>query len=95
MSPSTGAIDAFVFPPFPSSDISSLKEEFPLYIAAAEDVDYDPLQFWKQHENDLHAWSQAARQILLLPLQNEFLLYFEIHSVSVSTHLFKTTSRLP
>ena len=65
--PSTGAIDAFVSFHFLSSNISALLEEFPLYIAAAEDVNisYDPLQFWKQHENDLPAWSQAARQILL------------------------------
>ena len=79
MKPSTGAIDAFVSFPFLFSNISALKAEFPLYIAAAENVDisYDPLQFWKQHENDLPAWSQAARQIYslfshILLLHNEF-----------------------
>ena len=54
--------------PFLSSQISTLKEEFPLYVAASEDIDpsYDPLQFWRQHEQSLPAWSQAARQIILI-----------------------------
>ena len=45
-----------------------LKEDFPLYVAGAEDVDpsYDPLVFWKEHESTLPTWSQAARQVLLV-----------------------------
>ena len=42
--------------------------EFPLYVAASEDIDpsYDPLQFWRQHEQPLPAWSQTVRQIILI-----------------------------
>ena len=49
MNPSVAAIDSLASFPFLSSvNISSLKAEFPLYIAAAEDIDasYDPLLFF-------------------------------------------------
>ena len=34
----------------------------------SEDIDptYDPLRFWKQQEQSLPAWSQAARQVILI-----------------------------
>ena len=69
MKPSTGAIDEFISFPFLSSNISALKEEFPLYIAAAEDVNisYDRCSSGNSTRMIyLHAWSQAARQILLV-----------------------------
>ena len=67
--PSVSALDMHSISfPFPTSQIPALKEEFPLYVAASEDIDpsYDPLQFWRQHEQSLPAWSQAARQIILI-----------------------------
>ena len=49
MRPDDSAVDSLVSFPFLTPAIPALKEEFPLYIAAAEDVDsaYDPLLFWK------------------------------------------------
>ena len=53
--PSVSALDTPSVFPFLSSQIPALKEEFPLYVAASEDIDpsYDPLQFWRQHEQSL------------------------------------------
>ena len=67
MRPDASAVDSLVSFPFLTPAIPAL-EEFPLFIAAAEDVDsiYDPVLFWKEHENTLPTWSQAARQILLV-----------------------------
>ena len=66
--PDAQAIDSLTSFPSLSPSIPALKEEFPLYVAAAEDVDpsYDPLVFWKEHESTLPTWSQAARQVLLV-----------------------------
>ena len=66
--PSVSALDALSVFPFLLSQIPALKEEFPFYLAASEDTDpsYDPLQFWKHHEQSLPAWSQAARHITLV-----------------------------
>ena len=69
MNPSVAAIDSLApFPFLSSENVSGLKAEFPLYTAAAEDIDpsYDPLLFWKRHESDLPNWSRAARQVLLV-----------------------------
>ena len=68
MKPSIGAIDSLGSFPFLSAAIPSLKEEFPQYVASLEDIDssYDPLLFWKQHEQKLPTWSRAARQVLLI-----------------------------
>ena len=69
MNPSVAAIDFLAsFPFLSSANVSSLKAEFPLYTAAAEDIDtsYVPLLFWKRHESDLPNWSRAARQVLLV-----------------------------
>ena len=45
--PSVSTLDALSVFPFLSSQIPTLKEEFPFYVAASEDIDhsYDPLQF--------------------------------------------------
>ena len=60
--PIVSALDTLSVFPFLSSQIPALKEEFLLYVAASEDIDpsYDPLQFWRQHEQSLLAWSQAV-----------------------------------
>ena len=59
-------IDLLVIFQFLIPSITALKGEFPLYLAAAEDIysSYDPLLFWKRHENDLPQWSSAARKVL-------------------------------
>ena len=56
VNPSMAAIDSLAsFPFISSANVFALKAEFPLYAAAAEDIDpsYDPLLFWKRHESDL------------------------------------------
>ena len=59
-------IDSLVIFQFLIPSITALKGEFPLYLAAAEDIysSYDPLLFWKRHENDLPQWSSAVRKVL-------------------------------
>ena len=73
LNPSTAAVDSRLVDslatfPFLTLALPALKEEFPHYIAAAEDIDssYNPLTFWKGHEDDLPNWSKAARQVLLV-----------------------------
>ena len=69
MNPSVAVIDSLAsFPFISSANVSALKAEFPLYAAAAEDIDpsYDPLLFWKRQISDLPNWSRAARQVLLV-----------------------------
>ena len=68
MNPSVAVIDSLAsFPFITSENVSGLKAEFPLYAAAAEDIDpsYDPLLL-ERHESDLPNWSRAARQVLLV-----------------------------
>ena len=82
MRPGLEAVDALVAFPSLSADLAALKEKFPLYTAAAEDVDpsHDLLLLWKQHESTLPYWSQAARDILLiLCLRASFLLTLQDH----------------
>jgi hypothetical protein len=68
MKPAISYLDNLSIFPFLSPQIPTLKEEFPLYVAASEDIDpsYDPMHFWRQHEQSLPAWSQAARQVILI-----------------------------
>ena len=69
INPSVANIDALAaFPFLTSVEIQALKQELPLYQAAAQDVDpsLDPLIFWKHHENDLPTWAEAARHVLLV-----------------------------
>ena len=68
MRPNIEAIDSFTSMPFLLQHIPALKEEFPQYVAAAEDISSscNPLQFWKEHEESLPAWSGAARCVLLI-----------------------------
>ena len=48
--------------------LSALKEEYPLYVAATEDIslDCDTLMFWKQYANNIPKWKEVAAKILLL-----------------------------
>ena len=72
MNPSVAVIDSLAsFPFITSENVSGLKAEFPLYAAAAEDIDpsYDPLLL-ERHESDLPNWSRAARQVLLVQLSS-------------------------
>ena len=68
MNLSVNAIDSLCSFPFLTPFIPALKEEFPQYIALAEDIDpsYDPLLFWKRHEVNLPNWSNAVKSILLV-----------------------------
>lgn len=46
----------------------ALKEEYPLYMAAIEDLssDCDILNFWKQYAANIPKWKEAAAKVLLL-----------------------------
>ena len=46
----------------------NLEQELPTLLAKAAglDKDVDPLQWWKNHSNDLPYWSTAAKKILLV-----------------------------
>ena len=102
--PSTGAIDAFVSFPFLSSNISALlREEFPLYIYSCcmRKMSTSLMTCCSSGNSTRMIYLLGVRQqgrysLLshLLLLQNKFFLYLEIRLVSISTHLFKTTSRL-
>ena len=63
INPSVADIDSLTAFPFLGSEISALKQELPLYQAAAQ-TSFDPLIFWKNHESDLPTWVKAARKVL-------------------------------
>lgn len=67
INPSVASLDTLTAFPFLGSEIPTLKQELPLYQAAAQDVDcsHDPLLFRKNHE--LPTWAKAARQVLVQP----------------------------
>ena len=48
--------------------LSNLKQEFPQYVAAVEDIssDLDVVLFWKQHANNIPNWKEVAAKLLLL-----------------------------
>lgn len=67
--PSAQDIDAMkCFPFLKGTVIDNLKQELPVYLAKAEDLDEaaDPLQWWKRHSEDLPYWSTAAEKVLLV-----------------------------
>ena len=68
INPSVTAIDSLGAFPFLGTEIPALKQELPLYQAAAQDVDplYDPLVFWKNHQAGLPTWAKAVRQVFLV-----------------------------
>ena len=46
----------------------NLKKEFPLYVAAVEDIssELDAILFWKQYANNIPTWKEAAAKVILL-----------------------------
>ena len=65
MQPTSQDIQAF---PFLKGSVQSLKQELPTYIAKAADLEENvtPLNWWKDHSNDLPCWSEAAEKVLLV-----------------------------
>ena len=49
-------------------ELSNLKQEFPQYVAAVENVssDLDVVLFWKQHANNIPNRKEVAAKLLLL-----------------------------
>jgi hypothetical protein len=77
MQPTSIDIDELQTFPFlnESSVLENLKKELSVYLTKAADLDrnIDPVQWWKDHTDDLPCWSAAAAKILLVQLQrNEF-----------------------
>ncbi len=69
MKPTTSDLESLkIFPFVTIPQLTALKDEYPKYVAATEDVcrDYEPLEFWKNHELTLPTWSKMAQRILLL-----------------------------
>ena len=68
MQPTSQDVDSLQAFPFLKGSVSSLKQELPSYLAKATDLDKNvtPLNWWKDHSNDLHCWSAAAKMILLV-----------------------------
>ena len=62
----TPALEKFPF--LDSCLIHRLKEELPTYITAVEDVlcDVDVIKWWKNHQNELPAWAEACKLVLLV-----------------------------
>ena len=56
-----------VFPFVTESLLSDLKQEFPIYVAAAEDIssDCETVIFWKEYANKIPKWKEAAAKIML------------------------------
>jgi len=57
-----------VFPFVTENMLSALKEEYPLYVEATENIssDCDTLTFWKQYASNFSKWKEAAAKVLLL-----------------------------
>ena len=69
MKPDITVLDTLTIFPFISvADLVQMKDEYPKYLAAVEDIspDYDPLDFWKNHESTVHTWSKVTQKVLLL-----------------------------
>ena len=56
------------FPFLKGTVIENIKQQLPMYLAKAKDLDEDadPLQWWKRHSKDLPSWSTAAEKVLLV-----------------------------
>ena len=63
----TALSSLLAFPFITESLLAALKEEFPQYVAAAEEVspDYSILRFWKTHSDSLPNWGKAASKVFL------------------------------
>lgn len=60
--------DLLCLPFLTSADVSSLRHELPVYLAAAEDVSdsVDCLRWWKMHQDQLPHWASVCKKILLV-----------------------------
>ena len=70
MQPTSNDIDTLQAFPFltESSVLEDLKKELPVYLTMAADLDRnaDPVEWWKDHSDDLPFWSAAAGKISLV-----------------------------
>ena len=57
-----------VLPFVTDSILAGLKEEYPLYVAAAEDIssECESMTFWKLYANSAPKWKEIAAKVLLL-----------------------------
>ena len=69
LKPSTNDLDILQSLSFiTSGDITNLKTELPLYLAAVEEISLtvDPTKWWERHREDLPHWANAFRKVVLL-----------------------------
>ena len=68
--PTSNDVDALQAFPFlnESSVLENLKKELPTYLTKEADLDsnIDPLEWWRDHSDDLLCWSAAVGKILLV-----------------------------
>lgn len=69
LKPNASDIDQLGAIPFiKTQEIAKLKEELPLYMARAKDIDKDicPLVWWKDNHDHLPTWSREAKKVFLI-----------------------------
>ena len=69
INPSANEVDSLkAFPFFNDISMIGLKEELPTYLSKAIDVsaDYDPIQWWSNHSQELPRWSDAVQKVFLV-----------------------------
>ena len=70
MNADTTATDSLGAVPFLNNQsiLNNLKVELPTYLALVQDVspDYDTLNWWKGHSQDLPYWCTAAQNVVLV-----------------------------
>lgn len=68
MQPTSNDIDTLQTFIDETSVLENLKKELPIYLTKAADLDrnVDPVQWWKDHSDNLPCWSAAAGKILLV-----------------------------
>ena len=67
--PASGDMDSLKsFSFIEDSLVDRLKDELPQYQAAVEDVsqEVDTIKWWKDHQNELPAWAEACKLVLLV-----------------------------
>ena len=69
MKPDCATVDTLsIFPFIQKSDLTALKDEFPMYQVAAEDVspDHSSFEFWQANVQKLPVWVEVAKRVLLV-----------------------------
>lgn len=69
LKPTSTDIDSLnIFPFIDAALLDQLKQELPIYLAAAEGIssDVQVMDWWKIHENEISTWSTACKHILLV-----------------------------